>query len=99
MKKKIKPVLIAAVVIVGVLFLLNLFIGPGFARFRAELAFDLFQKDFEQAAKDKDIIPFGMQEVIPHDAQEYLVADEQIGCIREGVEFRTGGWGIGSGHP
>ena len=96
MKKRIKPVLIGTVVVVSILLMINLVIGPGFARFRAELVFNLFRDDFEQAAQGKNIKPFGVLDVIPHDAQEYLAADEQTGYIRESVEFQTGAWGLAS---
>ena len=88
--------MIGALVIAGVLLIINLVIGPGFARFRAELAFNLFRNGFEQAAQGGNIKPFGVLDVILHDAQEYPIADEQTGYIREGVDFQTGVWGIGS---
>lgn len=96
MKKRIKPVLVSVVVIAGVLVMLNLIIGPGFAQFRAELAFTLFRDGFEQAAQGEGIKPFGVLDVIPHDAQEYLIADEQTGYIRRGVDFQTSRWGFAS---
>ena len=88
--------LIAVVVITGVLLLLNLVIGPGFAQFRAELAFNLFRNDFEQAAQGRDIKPFGVLDVISHDAQEFLIANYQTGYIRKGLDFQTSIWGFGS---
>lgn len=96
MQKRIKSALIAVVVIAGVLLMVNIIIGPGFARFRAELAFSLFRDDFDKAAQGGDVRPFGVWDVIPYEAQEYLAADEQAGYVREGVEFQTGAWGFGS---
>ena len=75
---------------------LNFVIGSGFAQLRAELAFNLFRENFEQAAQGRDVKPFGVQNVTRYEPQEYLAANEQTSFIKEGVEFQTSSWGFAS---